>query len=211
MDWTRRRFGPVLSPRVSNLGVSMSRVLILYGTTDGHTRKIAAGLAAAVREPGCEVDVVDAKTGGRDADPARYDGVIVAASIHISTFQRPVRQWVRRHAVELNRRPTAFIAVCLGILEKRPEARLEVLRIMQRFLDRVGWQPTINEPLAGALPYTRYGFLKRWAMKRKVATISNDTDTSRDYEYTDWEALRALGHRFASLPGVAPPEPALRH
>jgi menaquinone-dependent protoporphyrinogen oxidase len=188
----------------------MSRVLILFGTTDGQTRKIAAGLAAAIRESGCEVDVVEAKTGGRDADPARYDGVIVAASIHISAFQRPVRHWVRRHAAELNRRPTAFVAVCLGILEERPEARLEVLRIMQRFLDGAGWHPTINEPVAGALPYTRYGFIKRWAMKRKVAKISNDTDTTRDYEYTDWGALRELGHRFAALPGVAPPVPAGR-
>jgi menaquinone-dependent protoporphyrinogen oxidase len=180
----------------------MSRVLVLYGTTDGHTRKIAAGLAAALREADCEAEVVEAGRAGPAVSPFRYDGVIVAASIQIGNFQRPVRRWVRSHAAELNARPTAFIAVCLGIVEQRPEATRAVYAIVQRFLDRVGWKPTLTKAVAGALPYTRYGPIKRWFMKRKVATISSDTDTSRDYEYTDWEALRRFGHQFASLPGV---------
>ena len=185
----------------------MSRVLILYGTTDGHTRKIAAGLRAAVREAGCEADVVDAADAGA-VTPTGYDGVIVAASIHIGGFQRRVKHWVWTHTAELNRMPTAFVAVCLGILEARPEATRAVYDIIERFFDQTGWRPTLQQAVAGALPYTRYGPIKRWLMKRKVATISSDTDTSRDYEYTDWEALRRFGHQFAALPGVQPEVPA---
>ena len=101
-----------------------------------------------------------------------------------------------------------FIAVCLGILEERPEARQEVLAIIQRFLGRVGWQPTIAAPVAGALPWTRYGAIKRWVMKRKVASISNDLDTTRDYVYTDWDALRRIGQRFAAVSGLKQEVPA---
>ena len=186
----------------------MSRVLILYGTTDGHTRKIAAGLAAAVREAGCEAEVIDAGKARAPVSPSHYDGVIVAASIHIGNFQRSVKRWVRAHAAELNAMPSAFVAVCLGILEDRPEAAREVYAIMQRFLGWAGWRPRRIQAVAGALPYTRYGPIKRWMMKRKVATISQDTDTSRDYEYTDWEELRRFGHQFATLPGVRPEVPA---
>ena len=186
----------------------MPRVLILYGTTDGHTRKIAAGLAAAVREAGCDAEVVEAAA-ARNVTPSLYDGVIVAASIHISNFQRPVKRWVRVNGAALNAMPSAFVAVCLGILEERPEAVRAVYAIMQRFLDAAGWRPKRIQAVAGALPYTRYGPIKRWLMKRKVATISSDIDTSRDYEYTDWEALRSFGHQFAALPGVRPEVPAL--
>jgi menaquinone-dependent protoporphyrinogen oxidase len=53
--------------------------------------------------------------------------------------------------------------------------------------------------VAGALPYTRYNWLKRWVMKRIVAKAGGDTDTTRDYEYTNWEELRAFSEEFGRL------------
>ena len=43
--------------------------------------------------------------------------------------------------------------------------------------------------MAGALPYSKYSWWKRWMMRRIVAKAGGDTDTSRDYEYTDWNDL----------------------
>jgi menaquinone-dependent protoporphyrinogen oxidase len=189
----------------------MSRVLILYGTTDGHTRKVADVLAATFRDEGCRVEVVDAER----AAPLQldnYDGVIVTASIHIGGYQGSVRRWVRAHAAWLSRMPTAFLSVCLGILEQRPEAQREVERIMQNFLNQTGWQPTTTMPVAGAVPYTRYNWLKKLVMRPIVAKAGGDTDTSRDFEYTDWDALRAFArsfaraHELAYRPPVAAPQ-----
>lgn len=183
----------------------MSRVLILYGTTDGHTRKIAAALAGVLTWEGGRVDVIDAHDASRRVRPEDYDGVVVAASIHIGSYQRAVKRWVRLHAAELNRRPSAFMSVCLGILEKRPEARQEVDAILQRFLHRSGWRPLMTRTVAGAVPYTRYNWLKKWVMKRIVAKGGGDTDTTRDYEYTNWDDLRAFAREFASRLAVAQP------
>lgn len=180
----------------------MSRVLILYGTTDGHTRKIADVLAATFRDEGCRINVVDAD----QATPLQlddYDGVIVAASIHIGGYQRSVRRWVHEHAAWLSRMPTAFLSVCLGILELRPEAQREVERIMQTFLNQTGWQPTTTMPVAGAVPYTRYNWLKKQIMRRIVRKAGGDIDTSRDFEYTDWDGLRAFARSFARAHGLA--------
>lgn len=188
----------------------MARVLVLYGTTDGHTRKVATTLGAKLRYEGCAVDVIDARHVPPTARPAEYDGVIVAASIHIGGYQRVVKHWVRRHAVELNRLPGAFVSVCLGILEQRARARQEVLEIMQRFLQRSGWRPTMTKTVAGALPYTRYGWFKKWVMRRIVAKAGGDADASRDHEYTDWEDVRTFAKQFAQHlevghpPGVLP-------
>jgi menaquinone-dependent protoporphyrinogen oxidase len=182
----------------------MSRVLIFYGTTDGHTKKVAAALSGVLTWEGNRVDVVDAKQHAPEVRPEDYDGVIVAASIHMGGYQRPVTRWVRRHAEELNRRPSAFVSVCLGILEQRAEAQREVQEIMARFLARTGWHPAESKAIAGALPYTKYGWLKKWIMRRIVAKASGDTDTSRDYEYTNWDDLRTFAREFAGRLEVVP-------
>jgi len=50
---------------------------------------------------------------------------------------------------------------------------------------------------AGALPYTRYHFFLRWVMKRIATMAGRDTDTSRDYEYTDWDEVARFAEEFA--------------
>jgi menaquinone-dependent protoporphyrinogen oxidase len=174
----------------------MARVLILYGTTDGHTRKIATALREALVAEGVYAFVSDARYGTETVVAEDYDGVIVAASIHAGGFQRPVTRWVRKQAAELNRMPTAFLAVCLGILETRPEVRRTLDEIVDRFRRSTGWRPAVIKFVAGALPYTRYNWLKRWIMRRIVAKAGGDTDTTRDFEYTDWEDLRAFARTF---------------
>jgi menaquinone-dependent protoporphyrinogen oxidase len=175
----------------------MSRVLILYGTTDGHTRKIAGALRGILSWEGSRVEVIDARDVAPHVRPEDYDGVVVAASIHMGGYQRAVKRWVSAHADGLSGMPSAFVSVCLGILEQRAEARQEVQRILQRFLDRSGWRPTITKTVAGAVRYTRYNWLKKWVMKRIVAKAGGGTDTTRDYEYTDWDDLRAFAREFA--------------
>jgi len=54
------------------------------------------------------------------------------------------------------------------------------------------------------LLYTRYGWLKRHMMKRIVAKAGGDTDTTRDFEYTDWDDLRDFTQDFAKLAGRRP-------
>ncbi len=175
----------------------MSRILLLYGTTDGQTAKIAGALGNALRTQGSDVDVVEA---GRDAPgPEGYAGIVVAASLHAGGYQRPVRQWVRTHAHVLNEKPTAFLSVCLAVLQQEPKVQQDLSRIIGRFLTVTGWQPTVTKPVAGALLYTRYNPIKRWVMKRIVQKGGGDTDTSRDYEYTDWNDLRTFADQFGSL------------
>jgi len=184
----------------------MTHILIVYGTTDGHTRKIAQVVAENLRARRCSVDIVDAAGSVWRPSPESYDGVIVAASVHIGDYQRTVARWVRKHAPMLNDLPTAFLSVCLAVREKDPKARDEVTRIMDRFLSKCRWRPMITKLVAGALLYTRYGWLKRRMMKRIAEKAGGDTDTTRDYEYTDWTDLRQFATDFTEM---VTPQPAL--
>jgi menaquinone-dependent protoporphyrinogen oxidase len=178
----------------------MTRILVLYGTTDGHTAKVAASVAETLRTSGAAVDVIEAGTIA--AEPEDYAGVIVAASVHLGGYQRAVRQWVRKHAEVLRRKPSAFLSISLGVLQTDPDVHREVAAIVSRFLRATHWQPAMIQNVAGAVLYTRYNAIKRWMMKRIVRKAGGGTDSSRDYEYTNWAELRAFAERFNRIVAV---------
>jgi menaquinone-dependent protoporphyrinogen oxidase len=172
----------------------MSRVLVLYGTTDGHTRRIAEAIADTMRLSGVEADVV--RAGSADPHAPAYAGVIVAASVHAGGYQKTVQHWVRAHARELDELPTAFVSACLSVVNPSPKVIADLDAIVTRFIKTTGWQPARIKHVAGALLYTRYNFFKRWLMKRIAASQGGDTDTTRDYVYTDWQDVKRFAEEF---------------
>jgi menaquinone-dependent protoporphyrinogen oxidase len=183
--------------------VTMTRILVVYGTTEGQTRKVATQLAIAFRGAGAKADVFQAsrKTPG----PDDYTAVIVAASLHAGRYQRPVQTWIRRHASQLRGKHAAFLSVSLMAADSSQSARKAVSDLMQKFVESCGWEAARLKSVAGALLYTKYGWFTRWMMKRIAAKHAGDTDTTRDYEYTDWADLRTFAHEFLASVQVAPP------
>ena len=174
----------------------MQAILIAYGTTDGHTAKIAAFMGSVLRSTGSQVDIIRAGVDGADPSPERYDAVIVAGSLHGGRYQRALHRWVRRHTAALSRQPTAMISVCLGILQKDQQVWADLDAKVNLFLKETGWQPSVVKIVAGALLYTRYGWLKRWIMRRITRKAGVETDPTRDYIYTDWDDLRLFSEGF---------------
>lgn len=173
----------------------MARVLVFYGTSEGHTEKIANTIADALIADGHDADVIQAGT----VDPAiaTYHGVIVAGSVHRGTFQSELINAVRAHASEIAARPNAFVHVSLAVLRKNDPNIPEYFRkILDRFSRETGWVPAAAKPVAGALLYTKYGFVTRWLMRWIVSRAGGDTDMSRDYVYTDWDDLKAFASDF---------------
>ena len=167
---------------------------MFYGTTTGHTAKIARSIGDTLRRQGADVDVIEANA--EWPEPEDYAAVVVAASVRGGKYQRPVSRWVKANAEALNARQTAFVSVCLGVLQREPHVQQEVAAIMTRFLTAADWRPTVTKTVAGALLYTQYNPFLRWVMKRITRKAGGDTDTSRDYEYTDWADLRTFAEDF---------------
>jgi menaquinone-dependent protoporphyrinogen oxidase len=173
----------------------MTRILVVYGTTEGQTRKIASQLGIALRRFGVEADVFMASPTA--PSPEGYAGIIVAASPHAGKYQRPVQKWIRANAAGLAGKPGAFISVCLAVKDTREKTQLSLHAIMRDFVESCGWVPAYVKPVAGALAYTKYGWLTKCFMKRMAAKNGGDTDTTRDHEYTDWADVRAFAREFA--------------
>lgn len=183
----------------------MARILVVYGTTEGHTAKIAFAMSETLHRNGADVDVQAADQGA--VGPDGYDAVIVAASVHAGRYQKPVRRWARTHAEVLSHKPTAFVSVCLGVLQHDEKVQRDLETIVEQFVATTGWRPGVVKFVAGALPYTKYGWLQRLVMKRIVAKAGGDTDTRRDYEYTDWDDLRHFAAGFGQPLDPGRPSP----
>ena len=177
----------------------MARILVVYGTTEGQTAKIADVVADALRAAGHDAEAVDVGRIG-DTLPRDYDGVVVGASIHMGKHDKHVVQLVRKNLDLLERLPSAFFSVSLAAHGDTQEAEGYV----DRFEDETGWRPARVALFSGALLYTQYGFVKRHLMRKIAKDKPGELglDTSRDYVYTEWDAVQRFAEHFAEQ--VAP-------
>ena len=177
----------------------MCDVPVFFATTDGHTQRIAEFLAAALRQQGLASEAIDLSLPtAHKLDCGGARAIVVAASVHAGTHQRAAADFVRGHLTALATRPSLFVSVCLSICSKRPEDVAAARALAQSFPDRLGWQPSRVACVGGRLAYTQYGFLKRWLMRQIAAKSGGPTDTSRDYDMTDWQEVRARAAAVAS-------------
>ena len=176
----------------------MAEVLILFATREGQTEKIARRMAAVLEGKGHRVELRDIDRSARELDLRRYEAVFVGSPVRVGAYLKSVVRFAQERREDLERIPSAFFSVSLAVAarkgERRTDGRAETLRVVEKFKGATGWRPRRIELIAGALPYSKYNFLIRFVMRRIAKAAGGDTDTSRDYEYTDWSAV----DRFAS-------------
>jgi len=174
----------------------MPRTLILYATIEGQTARIAERISHVLKSKGHAVDMLSAGARQGSFDAGSYDSVIICASIHYGRHPGYLRTLVRHHREALAGRTCGFVSVSLsaGGPGAKPEAAKRYLR---KFLRQTRWSPQETAIIAGALPYSKYGPIKRLVMRGFVGFSGGDTDASRDYEYTDWTSVEAFAERVA--------------
>lgn len=113
--------------------------------------------------------------------------------------QTDVTEFVRTNREALNVRPTAFFQLSMSSAVTDETRRAQAATYVDEFLEQTDWYPDRIGLFGGALRYSKYGFLKRLMMKRIAKEATGDTDTSRDYEYTDWHEVEAFAADFAAF------------
>ena len=90
-----------------------------------------------------------------------------------------------------------FFSVSLSAASEHDEEVQAARQIAEALPAAHGWRPAAVASIAGCLAYTKYGFLKRWIMKRIARKEGAPTDTSRDYELTNWVKVDAVARDLA--------------
>jgi menaquinone-dependent protoporphyrinogen oxidase len=174
----------------------MAEILVLYGTGEGQTAKIAREMAELARGLNHRVTLIDGGHLPEDFSLGGYDAAIIGASVHVGRHQPYIRDFIVSRRAELDTLPTAFFSVSLSAASKIQSEREAAQRLLDEFLQELNWQPRQSATFAGALKYRRYGLIKRWFMWLISRSEGGGTDRSRDYEYTDWDAVASFTRTF---------------
>lgn len=177
----------------------MDKILILYGSSEGQVAKVASRIADVIYEEGIAANVIDGRALPVDFSLKTYTAVIIGASIHAGRFQPYIQEFVQHHRTTLNQIPSAFFSVSLTEQYPALASDIPVAKKIANFLHETGWRPQSTASFAGALAYSRYDFLERMLLKRIARTIQAPTDSTRDYEYTDWEAVARFAKTFITV------------
>lgn len=174
------------------------KAAVFFATREGQTAKIAEHIASDLRARGMEVDVLNVRNAPAQIDWPAYTLAFVAASVHVEHHEREMTTFVRRHRDRLQQLGAVFVSVTMSeagaedptaTAKRRQQSAADAQRMIDVFIKDTGWKPERCLPVAGALMYTRYNFLVRFVMKRISRKQGGPTDTSRDYEFTDWQGL----------------------
>jgi menaquinone-dependent protoporphyrinogen oxidase len=177
----------------------MTRIALLYDTTEGQTAKIAERIAETLSRAGVEVTLASVREVVNTFRVEAYDAVILGASVHVGKHAPLVSMFVEQHREALAIRVSAFFSVSLSAAGKSQRQQADARRCLETFLKQTAWQPQQTATFAGALRYRDYGFFKRWMMKKIASREGGDTDTSKNHEYTDWKQVETSTVDFLRL------------
>ena len=172
----------------------MTRILLVHSTTDGHTIKISDVIINELTQAGhnvsqCSVTEVSAD----QLDNA--DTIILGASIRYGKHQKSVYDFVTNNKSLLKTKKTAFFTVNV-VARKENKNTPETNPYINKFLDEVEWQPDVKGVFAGKLNYPIYGPLDRFMIRLIMYITKGPTDTSKVYEFTNWESVKQFAQSF---------------
>lgn len=176
--------------------MTTSQVLVVFHTVKGHTATVAQRIADDLRAAGVPVDVYPATSA---PGPDGYVAAVVGGPIYRQGHTHELVGYLQRHAAALAAMPTALFQVSLTSANPDVEHTAQAESLVRDLLEETGLKPLVVGRFAGALAYTRYGWLTRRLMVSLAKRESGDVDTSRDYVYTDWAAVDRFARDVAEL------------
>jgi menaquinone-dependent protoporphyrinogen oxidase len=174
----------------------VARIAILYDSTAGQTAKIARKIAEIATAAAHSVELRDIHSLPPEFRLEDFQAIILGAGIHMGKHSRQMIEFVDQNRLRLEAIPSAFLSVSLSAAGKTEEQRQHARDCLDQFLRQTHWQPWTTAIIAGALLYRTYGFWLRLMMKWIAWREGGDTDTSKDYEYTDWNQVRQFTEEF---------------
>jgi menaquinone-dependent protoporphyrinogen oxidase len=175
----------------------MARILVIYSTTDGHTRTICERLRSVIERQGHQVALASIRD-EPGPDLASFDKIVVGASIRYGKHSPLVFEFIRRNGNILDGKPGAFFSV--NVVARKPgKSRPDTNPYMKKFLKRIAWRPSELAVFAGKIDYPMYSFRDRMVIRLIMWMTNGPTDRNAVVEFTDWAQVDAFGSVIARM------------
>jgi len=175
----------------------VAKILILYSTTDGHTRKIANRLQQVIEQQGHQVTLVSINDESL-VDLHTFDKIVIGASIRYGKHSPRITDFINRNKLLLDSKPSAFFSV--NIVARKPEKNQpDTNPYLRKFLKQIAWQPRELAVFAGKLDYPKYSFFDRLMIRLIMFITNGPTDPKAVIEFTDWQQVESFGRVIGAM------------
>jgi len=174
----------------------MASVLVAYWSGEGQTEKVAGVIEDVLTDRGHDVAVHRVTDDDAFAVDA-FDAVLVGSPVNNRKHRPEVVAFVEANADAIAERPNGLFQLSLAAAVPFEWAQGSDREFVDDLVTQTGWQPDRVGRFAGAIKYSEYGLIERLLFRLAAAVTTGDTDTSRDYEYTDWDEVESFAVGFA--------------
>tara|TARA_B100000029_G_C17225878_1_gene833531 strand:- start:119 stop:640 length:522 start_codon:yes stop_codon:yes gene_type:complete len=171
----------------------MKKKLIVYSTTDGQTFCICKRIKDILDQNALVELVALPESLGKDL--AKYDQIILGASIRYGKHNPSVHRFVETNREVLEAKRTAFFTVNV-VARKQNKNSPETNPYLRKFLDATSWKPDLLGVFAGKIDYPKYGFWDKQIIRLIMLITKGPTDTSKTFEFTDWQMVDEFAHKI---------------
>ena len=168
----------------------MKKILLTYSTVDGHTKTICEKILSYSETSQVDILPIDSSINIKD-----YDTVVIGASIRYGKYREEIFEFIKENEELLNSKDNAFFSVNV-VARKENKNKPETNPYLIKFLNKISWQPKILDVFAGKIEYPKYKFLDKYAIKFIMWITKGPTDTSKVYEFTDWNRVKTFAEKL---------------
>ena len=169
----------------------MLRILIIYSTTDGHTRKICRRLCQVIAQQDHQVTLISIDDES-NVDLESFDKIVLGASIRYGKHHQKVYEFIKRNEQLLDSKPNALFSV--NVVARKPEKNQpETNPYLRKFLKQISWQPKEMAVFAGKIDYNKYSLLDRQIIRLIMWMTRGPTDPDTVVEFTNWKQVDSFG------------------
>ena len=164
----------------------MSKFLIIYSTTDGHTKKICQRIKNFLTDENL-VELLSLEN-SKKVNISDFEKIIIGASIRYGKHSKELYKFINLNKNILDKKRSAFFSV--NVVARKPEKNTaETNPYINKFLKISKWKPNKISVFAGKVDYPNYNFLDKFIIKLIMLITGGPTDTSQSYEFTDWSKV----------------------
>ena len=164
----------------------MISYLIIYSSTDGHTKIICERIKNFLND-GDQVKLVSLDE-AKILNLSNFNQIIIGASIRYGKHSKDLYKFIELNKIVLEQKQGVFFSV--NVVARKPEkSTADTNPYIKKFLRISKWTPKKLRVFAGKVDYPNYGFLDKYIIKFIMLITNGPTDTSKSYEFTEWSKV----------------------
>jgi len=161
----------------------MSGSLIIYSSTDGHTKTICERMKNFSKNK--EMIKIISLEEAKSFDLSTFNKIIIGASIRYGKHSEELHKFIKLNKDILDQKDNVFFSV--NVVARKPEKNNpDTNPYIKKFLKTSKWKPKKIGVFAGKVDYPKYNFFDKYIIKFIMFITKGPTDTSQSYEFTDW-------------------------